>query len=722
MLEKVFSELKRRNVVRVAGVYVVTAWAIFQIAKTIFETLRFPEWASPMALVVLALGLPIALIISWAFERAPDGGVRRTEAAPEDAPKARLNWLDGGLIAAMGAVLLLVVLQATGVLGGGANGVVMGDKSVAVLPFATFSTKPETAYFADGLTEEVINSLAQVEDLKVAGRTSAFYFKGKNEDLREIGRKLGVAHVVEGSVRHEGGRLRVTAQLIKVSDGFHMWSETYDRNMNDAFAIQTEIAESVAQALKTELAVKDRPERAKRRNPEAYRLQLTARAQVRQFGLPQVSAAQAAYKRLMEIEPENAEGYAGYAYASALLVQHHLQGDFMPTIREAEQAIDKALKLDPNSASAYIAKGMVCRILFIRASRQDCDVQAVAAFKRAAELAPRNPEALSLYGAAISNTRPQEAITYLRRALAIDPLDRTAQTSLAGALAATGQFAEAERQYRVAIDLFPDFLDSKQDLGATLLAQGKLDEAEPWFRIAAQPGTDPSAAFQLAHLYLNLGLIDDMNRVLNQVKAPPVAVDVASAARLITQGRAHDLLTESRRMLARPDPDPLWRAIGMSAGALTGDFEFARTQLLVISPELFAPQPQVSAGLADQAVGAAYVMDQLGDRGQAHRVLAAVLTATEPTPGLRQTNTRRIARMKAFAMLGEKEKALAEMRAAIDNGYRTLYDLDMFLRLDAYPMLAPLKADPRFQGMLREVDTDVARMRGVVLARRKAAA
>lgn len=717
------SELKRRNVIRVGGVYVVTAWALFGIARTIFEVLSFPKWTSQLLLVLLALGLPIAAIIAWAFERAPDGGVRRTEAAPEDAPPLKFSWFDGALLAAIGGVLLLTALQATGAIGGGGRVPLMPqeDKSVAVLPFASFSTRPEMEFFADGLTEEVINSLAQVEDLKVVGRTSAFYFKGKNEDLREIGRKLGVAHVVEGSVRHDGDRLRVTAQLVKVSDGFHLWSETYDRDMSDAFVIQTEIAEAVAEALKAELDADARPSRADRRNPDAYELELTSRAQLRHLGLAQLTAAHEGFKRLIELEPNNPEGYAGLAQASALLVQHHLQGDFTPTIREAEAAIAKALELDPDSASAYIARGWVNRMKFIRASCQSCEAIATAAFKRAADLEPRNPEALSIYGANIADSRPAEAITYLRRALAIDPLDRFAQTYLAEALAATGDFAAAERQYRTAAELFPDFIDTKQNLADFLIVQGKLDEAEPWLRAAAQPGTDPSADLQLALLYLNLGLKQDMAATVNRLKSSPVAVEVANAVMLITDGRYRELLAHSHKLLAQPEPDPIWHAIGFSAAALAGDYEFAREQLLVIHPELFEPEPQVSPSTANEVVAAAFVIGQLGDQGQSRRILDEVLRVTEPTPGKWQSHAKRIARMKAFAMLGEEDRALAELRAAIDSGYRTLYDVDIFLRLDAYPMLAPLRGDPRFQAMIREIEADVAKKREAVLARRRGA-
>ena len=722
MAGRFLSELKRRNVIRVGGVYLVTAWALFGIAKTIFDVMEFPKWTSPLLLVLLALGLPIAVIIAWAFERAPEGGVRRTETTMEDAPRARFSVFDGALLAAIGAVLLVTVLQAAGVFAGGARVPLLPseEKSVAVLPFASFSSRPETEYFADGLTEEVINSLAKVEELKVAGRTSAFYFKGRNEDLREIGRKLGVAHVVEGSVRHDGDRLRVTAQLIKVSDGFHLWSETYDRDMQDAFVIQTEIAEAVADALKAELDTDNRRQ-ASRREPEAYRLELTSRAQLRTLGLAQLTAARDGFQRLMQLEPDHPEGYAGFAQASALLVQHHLQGNFMPTVREAEAAIAKALELDPANANAYIARGWVNRIKAIRASCQSCEDIATAAFKKAADLQPRNPEALSIYGAEIATTHPTQAISYLRRALAIDPLDRVAQSFLAEALAATGDFPGAERQYRIVVELFPDFIDAKQNLADVLIVQGKLDEAEPLLLAAAKPGTDPSADLQLAHLYLNLGLRDEMNAILKRMHSPPAAREVANAARMITEGRYDALYAHSLRLLQEHEPDPLWHAIGLSAAALSGDFEFARNQLLIISPELFEPDPKVSASLSSDAVGAAWIIEQTGDKGQSRRILEALLRVTEPRPGVWQSHPRRIARVKAFAMLGDNERALVELRAAIDSGYRTLYDLDLFLRLDAYPMVAPLRSDPRFKAMLREVDADVARMRAELLARRRGA-
>ncbi|MDP3749980.1 MAG: tetratricopeptide repeat protein [Phenylobacterium sp.] len=723
------SELKKRNVVRVAGVYTVTAWGVFQVAKTIFETLDLPKGASALTLLLLALGLPIAVLVSWAFELGPDGSIRRASKAAAEEPNRRLNWMDWGALAAIATVVVVFAATAFGLAGSlgrdGGAGLRMGappSRSVAVLPFANFSKAADAEYFADGLTEEVTNSLAQVPDLKVAGRTSAFYFKGKNEDVREIGRKLNVAHVVEGSVRRSGDRLRVTCQLVSVKNGFHLWSETYDRTMDDAFAIQTEIADGVAEALKAELGAGGRPARPVPRDPEAYRLEVVAKGQVRQKGKAQLQSAQAIYRKLIEMEPDNAEVRADYAYATAYLAQNHLEGDFLPAVRDAERQIAKALALDPKSSSAYVAKGMLSAIRFIREGQQSAEGQAEAAFKRAVELAPRDSEALSLYGDFIAGSRPQEAVTYLRRALEIDPLDRVANNALAGSLFATDKLQEAELRYRMNVELFPEYVDSKEQLGDVLAEQGRLDQAVVWYRMAAAPKTDPAASIQLANYYYNLGMPREAVAALDDWREKPVIGPIIEAIKFLVAGDHQGLMRLAQAGLAQPEPDPVWRSGVVLAGAHLGQFDLAREQLLVTSPELFEPTPKVSPRLASDAVGAAYVIQQTGDQGQARRVLQAVLAATEPKPGLRQMNARRIARVKAYAMLGDKDRALAELRAAIDAGYRVLYDIDAFTRLDLDPTTQSLRGEPRFRAMIREVEASNDTMRRAILARTPAVA
>lgn len=709
--------------VRVAGVYTVTAWGGFQVARTIFETLDLPKWISALTLMLLVLGLPIAALGSWVFELGPDGSIRRTSAAAADAPKRALNWMDWGALAAIVAVAVVLVVTTVGLVGtfgrDGGSGLQMAasSKSVAVLPFASFSAAEDSDYFADGLTEEVTNSLAQVPDLKVAGRTSAFYFKGKNEDVREIGKKLNVAHVVEGSVRREGDKLRVTCQLISVKNGFHLWSETYDRTMDDAFAIQSEIADGVAEALKAELHAGDVGDRRAKRDPEAYRLEVVAKGQVRRKGKEQLQSAQAIYKRLIEMEPENAQVRASYAYTTAYLAQNYQEGDYHQSVHDAEAQIAKALELDPQSSQAYVAKGMLNAIQFVREGEPRFDVAAEAAYRRAVELAPRDPEALSLLGDSISQSKPAEAATYLRRALEVDPLDRVANNALAGSLVATNHLDEAEQRYRANVGLFPEFVDSKEQLAALMLERGKLDEAATWYRLAAAPQTDPAASIALSNVYYNLEMPTEAQAALQAWRAHPVIGAVAEAIRMIVASDYQGLLSFAQSKLSPAEPDPLWQSGVVQGAAMLGKFDLAREQLVAMSPEMFEPEPKVSPSLANDAAGAAYIIEQTGDRGQSRRILQALLRATEPRPGLRQPHARRIARLKAYVMLGDKEAGLAELRGAIDNGYRQLYDMDSFMRLDRFPMLQPLRNDPRFQGMIREVQADNTRMRGTLLAR-----
>ena len=717
MVGRFFSELKERNVIRVGGVYAVTAWALFQVAKTVMETLSLPKWAPALVLVILTLGLPIAMIIAFAFERGPDGKVQRTPDKPADAPRARLGLIDWSVLAGVLVVLAISGLQVAGVIGRGRtaapsaapSAAPAAGESVAVLPFNNFSERQDAEYFADGLTEEVINSLAQIPGLKVAGRTSAFYFKGKNEDLREIGRRLGVSHVVEGSVRREADRLRVTAQLIKVSDGFHVWSQTYDRQMSDGFAIQTEIANSVANTLRLKLepsaAASDQ-----NRDPEAYRLELVARAEMRRLGLDQLTAARNDYAKLIKLEPDNADAYAGYASATALLAQNHLALDFPSAEAEARAAIAKAMALNPNSPGPYIAQGLLCQVLIVRSDNQPCIAQGEAAFRKAVDLAPKNADALVYYGDVLARRSPRDAADYLKRAVTIDPLNRLGLNSLAQVYAATGQLGEAERLYLSTIGLYPDFVDAKQELGGLYVRQGRLDRAEPWLKAAAAPATDPSAAIELAALYLNLNMPREADAALAPLAAHPFTADIVRAIRLVVGGDYKGLKALAQSRL-RNGSDPIWRSTLTIAAVLTGDNDGARQQMLVLSPELFEPTPTVNGRLASKAVLAALICQRLGDNGQARRILMAMLAQTAPTPGRSLSPDQHVDRARVYAVLGDKEQALKELRAGIDGGYRYLVGFEYFLRLDRDPMLQPLWPDPRFRAMLAEVAADNERMR-----------
>ena len=252
-----FGELKRRNVYKVAVAYAVVGWLLIQIATQVFPFLEIPNWMIRLVILLTAFGFPVALIIAWAFELTPEG-IKRTEAADAERQRSRGGvWIAVVLIAAalsLGLFLLgrYTARTATPQLSGPAAAV-NPQKSIAVLPLVNTSGDPSNEYFSDGLSEELIAVLGKIPELKVIGRSSSFFFKGKSSDSAAIGQKLGVANLIEGSVRKQGDRVRIVAELISAADGRSLWSETYDRELKDVFAVQAEIAKSVADQMKVKL-------------------------------------------------------------------------------------------------------------------------------------------------------------------------------------------------------------------------------------------------------------------------------------------------------------------------------------------------------------------------------------------------------------------------------------------------------------------------------------
>jgi len=320
-----FAELKRRNVVRVGIAYAVIGWFLAQVAEFAFENFDAPPWVLKSFVVLLLLGLPIALFFAWAFEMTPEGVKREKDV---DRSKSITHTtgrkLDFIIIGALAVALAYFVWERQAGVDQtepGAQTAVEGDTevSIAVLPFVNMSSDKENEYFADGLSEELLNQLAQIPTLLVAGRTSSFSFKGKNDDLRAIGKALDVANVLEGSVRRQGDTVRVTAQLIRVADGFHLWSNNYDRTMDDVFAIQDDISANVAAAMKIVL---DEPSR----------------------------------QRMQRAGVRNVEAFVEYQKGLELFAIGHSKGDLLETLREGVVNLDRAIAIVPEFAAAYWVK------------------------------------------------------------------------------------------------------------------------------------------------------------------------------------------------------------------------------------------------------------------------------------------------------------------------------------------------------------------------------
>ena len=364
-----YEELKQRNVVRVGIAYVVIGWFLAQIAEFAFENFGAPDWVLKSVVVVLLLGLPLALFFAWVYEITPEG-VKKESEIDRSTSVAGKKGQKLNVIIAM-SLVLAVALLLTDRFAGDPDEVQLAaadtavstqdvTNSIAVLPFVNMSSDEEQEFFSDGITEEILNSLASIKELKVAGRTSSFAFKGQNDDLRRIGDALGVNHILEGSVRKSGDQVRITAQLVQVDDGFHVWSETYDRKLVDIFAIQDEIANEILRQLKTRLlGDAAKPAEARRTDPVVYALYLKAKQRIYTRIGSEIEMAVEELDQAIQLDTQYAPAYAQRGIATILLSEEQY-GDIpnLEANRRGKRFIDNALKLDPDHADAWSALGL----------------------------------------------------------------------------------------------------------------------------------------------------------------------------------------------------------------------------------------------------------------------------------------------------------------------------------------------------------------------------
>jgi TolB-like protein len=454
------AELKRRNVFKVGAAYVVLAWLLAQVADLAAETFGAPDWVMKMLVTLLALLLPLVLFFAWAYELTPEGikkekDVDRSQSITRQTGR-KLDFLVIGFLAlalgyfvwesrfsaqkGSGAISEQAVAAQTAAAGEKADQAAV--KSIAVLPFVNMSEDAGNEYFSDGISEEILNALAKVPELQVAGRTSSFAFKGHNEDLRQIGEALGVNHILEGSVRKAGDKVRITAQLIRVDNGFHLWSESYDRELTDVFAIQDEIANAILAQLKAQL-VGGKPEvvASTRTDSKAYDLYLLAKQRMyERTRLPLESAAEL-LDQAIAIDPDYAPAYAQRGIVTNLLSE--TQYGTIPEAQSRSQSklfIDQALRLDPELAEGWAALGLYYSGL------PGMSDKAIAALEKARSLNSGLIDAGNWLNNAYVNANqpaPAKAVAVLQDIMQRDPLYKPGLGNLAGLYFAMGQADKA---------------------------------------------------------------------------------------------------------------------------------------------------------------------------------------------------------------------------------------------------------------------------------------
>jgi adenylate cyclase len=579
------------------------------------------------------------------------------------------------------------------------------EPSVVVLPFVNMSNEADNEPFADGLSEEVLNVLAGIEGLKVAGRTSSFYYKGKNEKPDVIAATLGVNHLLEGSVRWAGPKVRVTAQLIDASNGFHLWSQTFDREISDVFAVQEEIARSVAKALQVKLLPADEARVLKRgtQNPEAHRLYLVARGRMRERGLANLRAAKALFEEAIKLDSGYPKAYSGLADTYFLLLSNHLQelenGDRLGT-----EAANRAVELDPNSSEAHASRANFS----VRRYEQHGDVQglelAISDYRRAIELDPSNADAHDWYGWAVRASDPDRALRLFERAVELDPLMRQSQLAAAQLFADRGEYERARRQITLVIDRYPKYADAYVDAGLVEWKSGHLVEARSWFRQAYELEPDPVTAASVQKISLLLGDRATAAEWVPRMGGDPYSEEYVKAEELSTGGKYPQALEAVMRLKSFQywAVDSVWAA---HLALIVGQPERAATILLEQYSGLAKDETPINAFNCDAAIALAASWQRTNRRPEADRLLRrTALFLDSRVPHW----TLRTARAQVHALLGERDQAFNALDRAFDEGYRGVLS-EYCTRGEDNPLFDSIRSDPRFEAWFARLRAENAR-------------
>jgi TolB-like protein/Tfp pilus assembly protein PilF len=489
-LNRFINELRRRNVVRVGLAYLAVAWLIIQLIGEIGPILELPAWIPKLTLGLLSVGFVITLVLAWVYELT-NKGLKRTEEVDRDETlhseySRQLNYI---IIGALTLALSYFFWESR--LSDRQNRETRSD-SIAVLPFRDMSPHGDQEYFADGIAEELLGALSKIPGLKVAGRTSSFAFKNKDEDLRSIARKLGVTHILEGSVRTAGSQLRVTAQLIKAEDGFQVWTREFDRNMSAVFEVQDEIAGLVVEGLRLHLGTGGEtglPPIAATPNIDAYDQYLHGRFQLARRTADSMVNAEKYFRAAIASDPSYSPAWS--ALATTLAVSPYYRGiESLPALAaDAKDAAGKAIDLDAKNSEAYAALGVIL-LGFDRNWGA-----AAEAFTKAVEIHPNDAGANNFYGDYLYATGNfQEAEFYEKRAAELEPLSAANQHELALVYGFLGRWDEAIALERMAVDLSPEFRNAWTSLARMLFETGRDDELS---ELLATHGGDMGERFSL---------------------------------------------------------------------------------------------------------------------------------------------------------------------------------------------------------------------------------
>ena len=515
------AELKRRNVYKVAVAYIVAGWALSQGIAQVLPVFDVPNWTIRLIVVLIIIGLPVALVLAWAFEITPEG-IKRTEMAdrmPAAAQRKKHTWIYIVVVGAIVSITLFFLGRYSAISGAprhseAATGI--PQKSIAVLPFDNLSRDPDNAYFAEGVQDEILTRLAKVADLKVISRTSTQHFKSVPENLPQIAKQLGVTNILEGSVQKVKDQVRVNVQLINALTDAHLWAEIYDRKLTDLFSVESDIAKTIADTLQAKLtgsestAMSNKPTE----NPEAYELYLKGRFFWNKRTGQDLKTACDYFQQAIAIDPHYATAYAGLA-ESYILIPLFDAGSPQDYFPKAKAAAERAIELQETSAEAHTALGLLLCFSDVNFAQSEKE------FKRAIELNPNYATAHHWYGNAllVALGRFDEAISENQRAVELDPLSLIINADLGSTFMMARQYDQAIAQLQRTLTLDNKFGYTHWNLGEALYLKGDKAAAIAEYKKARTLDDDPQIVALLGRAYADTGQKDQALELVRDLEA-----------------------------------------------------------------------------------------------------------------------------------------------------------------------------------------------------------
>ncbi len=701
-----WSELRRRRVFRVAAIYAATAWVVVQVAGEFVPALYLPNWVMTAMVAGVVIGFPIAVVLAWLFDIGPNGVVR---TKPRSASGITVILASIGLLVLGTAGLVVIVVPGADL----AEETLPNElsapiaNSIAVLPFLNLSADEKLGIFADGMSEVLIHQLAQLAELHVIARTSSFIFKGQNVDTREIGRRLNVGHVLEGSVQQLDGRIRIAAQLIDTKTGTHIWSKLFDSNQEDFFEIQDDISIEVANAMKVTLS-KEQEQRLSAgmtKDYDAYELYLLGRhnydSTTADGGAPKSLEY---FQRALEIDPDFPLALAGLADS---YLSHAYGGQISMTegLGKARAAIDRALLLDPDLGEAYLAE------LSYALMSGDFDA-ATYAFERAVELVPSNPQSYHYYAMMGGRQGDKGALELLEHAVSLDPINPRPSTkfTLADAQLRNGNYDRAmelleqlsEEQKGTENEAL--FVSTPAEFA---LRHGRLDEAVAYATLTIGRGHD-SALIRLLLAKAHF-LMDDRDAAMKHLLAAEaygegVALDGTIDFRLYLMAITNsvdELIVLSRHLTDLAEDNPHFARSAVLANLYLGRYDVLASQADA-NADFLGPREITYAAFAHQKFGHAMKANEYIDLGRKMREDEF----SDGTEDLLYT-------AEFHVVAGDVDKVIEMLERAFDAGSRD----HLYLKIS--PIFESTQTDPRFFAIIERMKGDAFTMRQRVEQARK---